>query len=80
MSLAQSIPPCGLTSSRPAERVPSDLTAMPLIQATFLEPTLSSEVITMAQAPSEDGQLSKYRKGSQSIGVSLTIFSSMPGI
>ena len=36
--------------------------------------------ITIAHAPSEDGQLSRYLRGSQSIGVSATMFSSIPNI
>jgi hypothetical protein len=72
----QSRPPAGLTWSRPANMVGSLRNAVPLTQAGA-RPAASaasppaSFVSTMAHAPSEDGQVSPSRIGSQSIIVSL---------
>src|SRR3954451_5478415 len=63
-------PACGLTWSRSAAVVGSERIWVPWIQAGFLTPdfaTASSEAMTSAHAPSEEGQVSSYRIGSHSI-------------
>src|SRR4051812_40561831 len=63
-------PAWGLTWSRSAAVVGSERIWVPWIQAGLVTPdfaTADSEAITMAQAPSEDGQVSSKRIGSQSI-------------
>ena len=73
-STAQSRLACGLTSSRPGKLLASERMAVPCTHATG--PSAASPVAsspkTMAQAPSDDGQVSENRMGSQSIGASTT--------
>jgi hypothetical protein len=58
----------GFTWSRSAAEVASERITVPWIQAGFGDASAtSSAAITSAQAPSEDGQVSSYRIGSQSI-------------
>jgi hypothetical protein len=59
---------CGFTWSRSAAEVASERITVPWIHAGLGEDAAtSSAAITSAQAPSEDGQVSSYRIGSQSI-------------
>ncbi len=59
---------CGLTWSRSAAEVASERITVPWIHAGLGEAAaVSSSTITSAHAPSEDGQVSSYRIGSQSI-------------
>ena len=60
--------------------MPSERTDIPLIQAAFLPLAMSFAAMINAHAPSEEGQLSRYRNGSHSMGVLLTISKSIPGI
>src|SRR5690606_34264416 len=81
-SAAASLPPCGLTLSRPANIIGSDRIDVPCTHAggfgAFL--AASSEARTMAHAPSDDGHVSRYRIGSHSICVDMYIFREMSGV
>src|SRR4051812_33972946 len=69
-SLAHWRPASGFTWSRRANIVGSERMAMPCTHATGpgAASATFSDPITMAIAPSLDGQVSRYRIGSQSIG------------
>ena len=71
---AQSAPARGLTWSLPENMVGSVRIAVARIQATgpSLARAASSSPMTTAHAPSEDGQVSSYRTGSQSMGEART--------
>src|SRR5690606_21218294 len=81
-SPAPSLPPCGLTLSRPANMIGSDRIGVPCTHAGGFGAFLAapSEARTMAHAPPDDGHVSRYRIGSHSIGVDSTISREMPGI
>src|SRR3954463_6068264 len=69
-SAAQSLPACGDTASLPAKSVGPLRGAPPRTQAggPGARAAPARSVSTMAQAPSEEGQVSEYRIGSQSMG------------
>ena len=72
-SSAQSLLACGFTSSRPGKLFASLRIAPAWIQAGLFDFLASfSFTITIAAAPSEDGHVSEYLIGSQSIGDSTT--------
>src|SRR6478752_921288 len=71
---------CGLTWSRSAAVVASDRITVPWIQAGLGEDfAVSSSTMTRAQAPSEDGQVSSYLIGSQSICEASTVSTVVSG-
>ena len=71
---AQSAPARGFTWSLPEYMVGSVRIAVARIQATgpSLARAASSSPMITAHAPSEDGQVSSYRTGSQSMGEACT--------
>jgi hypothetical protein len=78
---AAATPAAGFTGSLPANIVGSVRIAVARIQATGpgLASAASSSPMTTAQAPSDDGQVSSYRTGSQSMGEACTDSSVMSG-
>src|SRR5688572_10034873 len=68
-ALAQSWPALGLTVSRPANIVGSLRIAVPWIHAGGPGEAAAADSLatTRAHAPSDDGHVSRYRMGSQSI-------------